>query len=51
MTLVNTIWCASDGVQDARTCADVLTHAVTELGELALEVQIHAGKSCELLWV
>jgi NTP pyrophosphatase (non-canonical NTP hydrolase) len=48
MTLVNTIWCASDSVKDSRTCSDVLTHAMTELGELAQEVQIHAGKSYKM---
>jgi hypothetical protein len=48
MTLVNTIWCASDHVQDSRTYTDVLTHAMSELGELALEVQIHAGKSYKM---
>lgn len=48
MTLVTQIWVASDHVQDSRTCTDVLTHAMTELGELALEVQIHAGKSYKM---
>lgn len=45
MTLVKQIQHASQSVQDFRTTQDVLIHAMTELGELALEVQIDQGKS------
>jgi hypothetical protein len=44
-TLVSEILATSKRVNDGRTAQDILTHAVTELGELALEVQISEGKS------
>ena len=45
MTLVSEITKASFAVRDHRTAQDILTHAMTELGELALEIQIDEGKS------
>ena len=45
MTLVNEILAASAEVENGRTIQDILTHAMTELGELAQEVQIAEGKS------
>ena len=44
-TLVNTILNASDRINNGRTVQDVLNHAITEMGELALEIQIDQGKS------
>jgi NTP pyrophosphatase (non-canonical NTP hydrolase) len=45
MTLVSEILETSRQVDNGRTIQDVLTHAMTELGELAQEVQIAEGKS------
>lgn len=45
MTLVGTILNKSKEIHNHRTVQDVLNHAMTELGELALEVQIDQGKS------
>lgn len=45
MTLVTEIVNASIQVQNTRSIQDILTHAMTELGELAQEVQIAEGKS------
>jgi len=45
MTLVSEILETSKTVHNDRTIQDILTHAMTELGELALEVQIAEGKS------
>jgi len=45
MTLVSEILETSRQVDNGRTIQDVLTHAMTELGELAQEVQIAGGKS------
>lgn len=45
MTLVSEIIKTSIQVQNTRNIQDVLTHATTELGELAQEVQIAGGKS------
>ena len=45
MTLVSEILDTSKAVTNDRTISDVLTHAMTELGELAQEVQIAEGKS------
>lgn len=45
MTLVNEILETSIKVQNDRSIQDILTHAMTELGELAQEVQIAQGKS------
>jgi len=44
-TLANAIRTASRTINNRRTVQDVLTHAVTEIGELALEVQISQGRS------
>lgn len=45
MTLVSEILETSRQIDNGRTIQDVLTHAMTELGELAQEVQIAEGKS------
>lgn len=45
MTLVTEILATSAQVDNNRTISDILTHAMTELGELAQEVQIAEGKS------
>lgn len=45
MTLVSEILNTSKDITNDRTISDVLTHAMTELGELAQEVQIAEGKS------
>lgn len=44
-TLVDIITDASAEIKNDRTIQDILNHAMTELGELALEVQIAEGKS------
>lgn len=48
MSLVNQILSSSVAVQNDRTVQDILNHTMTELGELALEVQIDQGKSYKL---
>lgn len=45
MTLVSEILDTSTQVENDRNIQDILTHAMTELGELALEIQISRGKS------
>ena len=35
----------SDSLDDDRSLGDILTHAMTEMGELALEIQIASGRS------
>lgn len=45
MTLVKSILDTAQTVQNHRTTQDILLHAMTELGELALEIQIDQGKS------
>lgn len=45
MSLVNEILYTSTQVENGRNIQDILTHAMTELGELAQEVQIAEGKS------
>ena len=45
MTVVQTILHSSRLIDNDRTAHDVLIHALTEMGELALEVQIDQGKS------
>lgn len=45
MTLVNEILKASREVKNDRDVQDIFNHAVTEIGELALEIQISQGKS------
>lgn len=45
MTLVSEIIKNSIQVENQRDIQDILTHAMTELGELAQEVQIASGKS------
>lgn len=45
MSLIKQILTASKSINDGRTVQDVLNHGVTELGELALEIQIAQGKS------
>jgi hypothetical protein len=45
MSLFNHIISYSKSIRDERTVNDVLIHSFTEMGELALEVQINSGKS------
>ena len=45
MTLVSEIIKNCIQVENQRDIQDILTHAMTELGELAQEVQIASGKS------
>lgn len=44
-TVVNEILKTSSEIKNDRTLQDVLTHLMTEVGELAQEVQIAEGKS------
>jgi NTP pyrophosphatase (non-canonical NTP hydrolase) len=44
-TIIKEVFKASDDVKNDRTLQDVLTHLMTEVGELALEIQIQEGKS------
>jgi hypothetical protein len=44
-TIVKEVFSVSEQVENARSLQDVLTHLVTEVGELALEIQISEGKS------
>lgn len=44
-TLVKTILEASSEIKNDRTKSDVLVHLMTEVGELAQEIQISEGKS------
>lgn len=43
--LISYIFAYSDAIKDDRTQQEILTHAVTEMGELATEVQIASGTS------
>ena len=45
MTLITEVVLTCEHIQSPRTAADILLHAVTEIGELALEIQIDEGKS------
>lgn len=45
MTLISEIVKTSIQVQNTRDIQDILTHSMTELGELAQEVQIDQGNS------
>jgi NTP pyrophosphatase (non-canonical NTP hydrolase) len=47
-TIVTEVFTASEQVNDGRTLQDVLTHMITEVGELAQEIQIDTGKSNRL---
>lgn len=44
-TLVKEVFTTSNQIKDNRTLQDVLTHLMTEVGELAQEIQIAEGKS------
>lgn len=43
--LISYIFAYSDTIKNGRTPQDILVHTMTELGELATEVQIAAGNS------
>jgi hypothetical protein len=43
--LISYIFAYSDAIKDGRTSQEILTHAMTDLSELATEVQIAAGNS------
>jgi len=45
MTLISEVALACEHISSPRTTADILIHAMTEMGELALEIQIDEGKS------
>jgi hypothetical protein len=47
-TIVTEAFTTSEQVNDGRTLQDVLTHMITEVGELAQEIQLDAGKSNRL---
>jgi len=47
-TLAETVFAACDEINNGRTLQDILTHLVTEVGELALEIQIQNGKSYKI---
>ena len=47
-TIVTAAFTASEQVNNGRTLQDVLTHMITEVGELAQEIQIDTGKSNRL---
>ena len=47
-TLAEAVFAASDEINNERTLQDILTHLVTEVGELATEIQIQEGKSYKI---
>jgi hypothetical protein len=47
-TIVTEAFTTAEQVNDGRTLQDVLTHMITEVGELAQEIQLDAGKSNRL---
>jgi NTP pyrophosphatase (non-canonical NTP hydrolase) len=44
-TLVSTAFNMSSEIDDDRTTSDILIHLMTEVGELAEEIEIHKGRS------
>ena len=47
-TVVKEVFKTSDEVKNVRTLQDILTHLMTEVGELAQEIEIAEGKSYKL---
>lgn len=48
MSLIQKTFAVSDEIQDNRTLLRILAHTMSELGELAEEVEINAGVSHKL---